>query len=83
MLILLGLATLGAAALPVQAAEDCTALMRAIKMEVFDQNWEKVQAETTRLLATYPDCPQRRQAAYLRAQAMDRGGQSHRAPGAG
>ena len=79
MLLLLGLAALGATALPVQAAEDCTALMRAIKMEVFDQNWEKVQAEPTRLLATYPDCPQRRQAAYLRAQAMDRGGQSHRA----
>jgi hypothetical protein len=77
-LTLLGLVAL-LATVPAQGAEDCASLMRSIKLEVFDQNWEKVQAESTRLLSTYPDCPQRRQAAYLRAQALDKGGQSTQA----
>jgi len=77
-LTLLALVALVATA-PARGAEDCESLMRSIKLEVFDQNWETVQADTTRLLATYPDCPQRRQAAYLRAQAMDKSGNSSQA----
>jgi hypothetical protein len=81
--LLLALGAIGPIALllsaPAHAEEDCATLMRAIKMQVFDQNWEKVNTEASRLLATYPDCPQRRQAAYLRAQAMDRGGESNQA----
>lgn len=61
------------------AAGDCNNLMREIKLDLFDQNWTEVQAGTRELLATYPDCPHRPQAAYLRAQAMDRSAQTDRA----
>jgi len=60
-------------------AGDCDTLMRDIKLEVFDQNWAEVQAGARKLLAEYPDCPHRQQAAYLRAQAMDRDNQKDRA----
>jgi len=61
------------------AAGDCNTLMREIKLDVFDRNWPEVQAGTRKLLTGFPDCPHRRQAAYLRAQAMDRGDQQDRA----
>lgn len=70
--------------LPILAAAapdtgDCDSLMREIKLDVFDQNWEAVQAGAAKLLSSYPDCPQRQQAAYLRAQALDRSDQKDRA----
>ncbi len=59
-------------------AEDCTQLMRRIKLDVFDQQWESVETGTRQLLAGDPACPHREQAAYLRAQALDRLGQPER-----
>ncbi len=70
------LSTLAAAA---PGEDDCNTLMREIKLDVFDQNWTEVQAGARKLLAEYPDCPHRLQAAYLRAQAMDRNDQADRA----
>lgn len=60
-------------------ADECTDLMRTIKLDVFDQKWESVETGARHLLATYPDCTHREQAAYLRAQSLDRGGHPEQA----
>jgi len=73
LLLLPGLAALA------QDAADCDALMREIKLDVFDQEWEAVQTGAGKLLSRYPDCSHRQQAAYLRAQALDRSGLEDRA----
>jgi hypothetical protein len=78
-LALLTLALAAAAAGPSQAQDDCSGLMRAIKLDLFDQDWTAVETGATRLLAEFPDCPHRQQAAYVRAQALDRSGQGGRA----
>jgi hypothetical protein len=58
------------------AALSCEALMREIKLGVFDEKWEQVQTATGQILGDHPDCRHRQQAAYLRAQALDRLGRS-------
>ena len=75
-----GFALLAVLLAPVTAfADDCTSVMRAIKLDVFDQKWESVETGARQLLATYPDCTHREQAAYLRAQSLDRGGHPEQA----
>jgi hypothetical protein len=77
MPVVLLAATLAAA--PAAADDSCEALMRRIKLSVFDQEWQQVQESATRLLGEFPDCRHRQQASYLLAQALDRGGQPERA----
>jgi hypothetical protein len=72
-----GLAIVLAAALaaPAMAQQDeCDALMRQLKLDAFDQRWDAVREGSERLLAGFPACPHRAQAAFLKAQALDRTG---------
>ncbi len=52
------------------AGED--ALMRQLKIDVFDQNWSAVLQGCDDLLARFPDSPARSQAAFYRTRALSR-----------